>query len=211
MIRNKKFIFFLPVVVFSDQLDKNSNNNNASFWQPFDLLYQNGHAAYLEKDWQGVVDNMYASINSYNQYLNKLNTCNSQCIINNIGRKIDLARPYGTELIPAVVLTKSKCIQNCLHVELGEKYTQFRYSEEIAEVFKVRRHYDFIQYASYQLGKIEQGAAAAWTYAIYNPDNSCKNPALIKTALKVPKILTHQIFNIFSEFFTAFLRIIAIC
>lgn len=162
MIRRVSLNILLLPAIFASE--------NQTFWQPFDKLYQDGHAAYLEKDWENVLTHMYASIASHNQYLDTLNLCNSQCKINNIGRKIDLSRPYGTELIPAVVLTKSKCLQNCLQVELGERYTQFRYSDEIKIHFQYRRHYDFIQYASYQLGLLKEGAAAAWTYAIYNPD-----------------------------------------
>ena len=90
------------------------NASETKFWQPFDLLYSDGLNSYNKQDWQGVITNMYASIESHNQYIEKVHSCNLQCKVNNVGRKIDLTRPYGTELIPAVVLIKSKCLQERL-------------------------------------------------------------------------------------------------
>ncbi|KAK6190033.1 hypothetical protein SNE40_001981 [Patella caerulea] len=68
------------------------------------------------------------------------------------------------------ILRKSECIRKCKKSKIGDRLPGTS-NQEIEDLFKRRKPYEYLQYCYYKLNKVTNAASAAYTYYVVNSDN----------------------------------------
>lgn len=119
------------------ELLANSTNLSNSKWTSFDLYYNKGLQAYSQGNWEHVIKYFNHMIDSKNQYHQAIKLCSDECKVTSISKKFEeLNRPYGTNLGPAVSLTRAKCNQNCIQNYLGIDDLDLNYHPDLLKALR---------------------------------------------------------------------------
>ncbi|XP_058493785.1 prolyl 3-hydroxylase 2 [Solea solea] len=137
----------------------------AAFQEPYDLLYNNAVQAFYSGDDTNVVRYMEAALSSHAELRHTRVRCRLRC-----QDQHPFDETFSDLRFFDVVLRRAACMNQCIEEKVGSQSVH-KVSEDVAQDFKRRIPYNYLQMAYQKLKLPEKAAAAAHTFFLANPEH----------------------------------------
>ncbi|XP_050411162.2 prolyl 3-hydroxylase 1 isoform X2 [Patella vulgata] len=131
----------------------------------YDVLYSEGVTAYRESNWYQCYMIFETALTDYKFFKKTVIDCRLSCKTQTNSNNSTFSS------IMMEILTKSECIRKCKKSKIGDRLPGTS-NQEIEDLFKKRKPYEYLQYCYYKLNKVTNAASAAYTYYVVNSDNN---------------------------------------
>ena len=129
-------------------------------YSPWDLHYARGKLAYSEERWGDCVTELESAINQRRFWRDSQADCRLSCAY---VPEATHAKDFGVGFQQYSIL-RGSCITRCIRGRLGKYWHDQRVSEELEEEFRNRIPYQYLNVAYYNVGRLTDAVAAAFTY-----------------------------------------------
>ncbi|XP_065186278.1 prolyl 3-hydroxylase 2-like isoform X1 [Sycon ciliatum] len=148
----------------------------------YDELYEDGKLAYSKQEWTKVVEVLEKALTDYKAERSGMALCYGEC-------KTDKSTPLlgdtsSEQEVIRHLAAQAVCVEACKRRRMGLRGPV---SKTVREQFNAAYPFHYLQYAYFQLGNITKAAEAAFTYAMFNPDDEDMS-ANLETYKEMPEM-----------------------